>query len=181
MPVILTTAPTSYPITLTDLKDHLRETGTDNDTIILNTLKAATSEAENYTWRKFVTQTWTYYSNGFAHKFELPFGQLQSVTSIKYYDADNVLQTLDASVYDVDTLSDPGVIRLAYGQSWPTVYDRSNAIRIEFVCGYTVIPESIKNAIKLKSEMIYGNLFDSEINGIVRAYESALNPYRLVV
>ena len=65
MPTKLITAPAYYPLTLNELKEHLRETTSDNDNIIFNVLKSATLEAENYTWRKLVTQTWEYYFDKF--------------------------------------------------------------------------------------------------------------------
>jgi hypothetical protein len=46
---------------------------------------------------------------------------LQSVTTVKYYDASGVLQTLASTVYQVDTVSQPGRIVLAPTQIWPTV------------------------------------------------------------
>lgn len=178
MPISLTTAPTSYPINLSEAKDQIRELTADNDTFILNLIRAATDEAEIYCWRRFVTQTWTYYSDSFG-KIVLPYGQLQSVSAVKYYDSSNVLQTLASSVYDVDTISEPGAVSLAYSQSWPQVYAKPNTIEIEYVCGYTSVPESIKQAIKIKVEMLFGNVLSSDMNSLQKTYESLLSPYRL--
>ncbi len=179
MPMTLLTAPTSYPITLDEAKSQLREGTDDNDTLIFGILKAATNDAEVVTWRRFVTQTWTYYADSFG-SLSLPYGQLQSVTSIKYYDSLNVLQTLSTSIYDVDNRSDPGHISLAYSQSWPEVYDKHNAIEVEYICGYTLVPEVIKQAIKLKCELMFGNLFNNEFDTYERSYQMMLDPYRLV-
>lgn len=180
MPTVIAAAPTSYPISLSELKDHLRETSSANDSILYQLIKEATDYIEGYTWRKIVTQSWKYYIDYFTDCIEIPFGQLQSAT-IQYYDADNALQTLSTSVYDVDTYSDPGFIRIKDGQSWPTIYSKANAVIISFTCGYASIPESIKTAVKLKAELLNGNLFDNEVIYLERAIISSVYPYRLCI
>lgn len=178
MPMALLIAPASYPINLDEAKCQLRETTEDNDTLILNIVKAATNDAEVMTWRKFITQTWTYYTTS-LYDLRLPYGQLQSVTSVKYYDSANTIQTLATSIYDVDNRTDPGNITLAYSQSFPEVYDKPNAVEVEYVCGYTLVPEVVKQAIKIKCELMFGNLFNNEISAYERSYQMMLDPYRL--
>lgn len=177
MPTSLVTAGT-LPVSLTEAKNHLRVTGNDDDVLIDNLITSATTSAENDTWRRFTTQTYDVFYDNFAN-VEIPYGQLQSVTSVKYYDTDNVQQTLSSAVYDVDIVHDPGRVTLAYGQSWPSVYDRPNAIEIRFVCGYSTVPEDIKTAIKFKIEMLYGNLFDKEYDILDNAYTNLLTPYEI--
>jgi len=178
MPRSLVTAGAN-PISLKEAKDHLRVNTNDDDLMIKNLITAATTQAENYTWRGLTTQTWDIFHDTFSD-YEIPFGQLQSVTTVKYYDSDDSLQTLASTVYDVDTNTDPGRITLAYGQSWPSVYNKPNAIEIRIICGYAAAPEAIKSAVKINVEMLYGNLFDNEHLQLKRTYESLLSPYRLV-
>jgi len=178
MPKSLVTAGAN-PISLKEAKDHLRVSTNDDDLMIKNLITAATAQAENYTWRSLTTQTWDIFFDTFSD-YEIPLGQLQSVTTIKYYDSDDVQQTLASTVYDVDINTDPGKISLAYGQSWPSVYDKPNAIEVRVVCGYTTTPEAIKSAIKVNVEMLYGNLFDNEHLQLKRTHEALLSPYRLV-
>jgi len=179
----LVTAPTAKPVTLSEVKKHLRVTASDDDKLINSLITAATELAEIYTWRRFITQTWDYFLNDFDYVNTLPYGKLQSVTSVKYYDSSNAQQTIANTVYDVVTDSDPGRVNLAYSQTWPYVYDRENAVEIRFVCGYgaaSAVPEPIKSAIKIKIELLYGNLFPNERDQLEMTYESLLTPYRIM-
>jgi len=178
MPSVLVSNPSGYPVTLQQAKDHLRVSGTSEDALILNLIKTSTAQVENDTRRKLYAQAWNLFLDLFED-IELPFGQLQSVTHVKYYDTDNVQQTLATSVYDVDSSSDPGKILLANNQSWPSIYDRANAIEIQFICGYSSIPPSLIHAVKLKIEELYGGHYPKELEGIKAAYKSLIFPYKL--
>ena len=78
--------------------------------------------AEAITRRAYVQRTLEYTCESFSpYEFELPYPPLQSITSIKYIDADGVLQTVAASVYQLDTYREPGLVKPAWLQSWPTI------------------------------------------------------------
>lgn len=185
MPKTLVTAPSGYPVTLTEAKTHLRVTNTDDDAYINAIINAATAEAETYTRRALLTQTWDVFLDGFSDSMEMPKGQLQSAT-ISYVDSGGATQTLATSVYTVDTDSDPGVIRLAYGQSWPSVHDQANAVTIRIVCGYgnaSDIPMPIRQAILLQIAHLYEArepvVFGASVDAIPMSYESLLSSYRI--
>jgi uncharacterized phiE125 gp8 family phage protein len=77
---------------------------------------------------------------------------IQSITSITYYDANNALQTLSASTYETDLYAEPILIRPAFGQTWPTTYDRFNAVLVTMQAGYgaaSAVPDDAKQAILL--------------------------------
>lgn len=89
---------------------------------------------------------------------ELPVAPLVKVNSIQYYDSNNALQTLATSEYRIDAFSEPGRVQL-FG-TLPDVYDRSDAIIIEYVAGYgadgasaaaqqAAVPEDWKEVVKL--------------------------------
>lgn len=143
MKVELVTLPSQYPISLAEAKKQveLDDDNTTHDTYIKSLIMAATGQAEQYLHRRLVSQTWKYYLNGWPiyDCIILPFGKLQSVTSIKYKDEDGTESTMDSGEYIVDIQSEPGRIVLDYEESWPTdtLYP-SNPIKIEFVCGYYI-------------------------------------------
>lgn len=133
----LVTAPTGMIVSLDEAKKHLNIDHTDDDGYIQALIMSAISSVENITNRRLITQTWKAYSDLFPAYFTLPFGKLQSVTSLKYTDVDGDESTMTASEYIVDIISDPGRLVLADGETWPSdnLYP-SNPIKIEFVCGY---------------------------------------------
>ena len=90
---------------------------------------------------------------------ELYRSPAQSVTSIKYYDADGVLQTWDSSNYILDKSAVPSVITTAPDISYPDTQNRSQAVQIEYVAGYgdtgDDVPAAIRQAILMLASDIY--------------------------
>lgn len=145
MKTVLVTAPTGMVVSLSEAKAHLRVDHASDDGYIQSLLAATVGWVENFTLRRLLTQTWKVFLDEWPDRnyIELPFGQLQSVTSIKYKDTDGTEYTMDSGDYTVDADSDPGRVVLDYGESWPSAtLHPSNPIYIEFVCGYG--PHTIK-------------------------------------
>lgn len=131
------------------------------DSILSMLITAARERAETITQRKFITQTWNGYLLSFSSEedfFEIPFGKLQSVTTLKYTDSDGTETTMTVTTaYLVDSSSEPGRIVLPYGVSWPSFVPYPiTPIDLEFVCGYgdaaSDVPAGIKTAIKMMVE-----------------------------
>jgi uncharacterized phiE125 gp8 family phage protein len=132
----LITAPTEEPVSTETAKLHLRVDGTADDTLVAAYLKAARELGEGLARRAFVTQTlelvidaWP--SNGIL---KLPRPPLQSVTSIKYLDSDEVEHTLSSANYVVDARSEPG--RIMFKSTPSAALSESGAIAVRFVAGY---------------------------------------------
>ena len=191
MKFTIKTAPVKYPVSLKEAKEHLRlEIGqTEDDDYISSLIAAATDKAEQFLHRRLITQTWYYYLEKWpvGDTIIMPFGKLISVTSIKYKDEDGVESTWATSEYIVDIKTDPGEIVLGYGESFPTttLYP-SNAITIEFVCGYGTsgsdVPPMIRSAMLLIIEDLYENR-GTEIIGVstskLKTIENLLLPKTL--
>jgi len=161
MSIALVTQPTKEPITLAFVKPHLNIVIDDDDLILSSYIGAARDHVEKMLSRSLITQTWDYSIDSFADKIEIPKPPLQSVTSIKYRDENGVTQTLGSSVYDVDTGVEPGVIRLAYDQSWPSIRCVSNAITIRFVAGYGDNPGDIPFSVRQAIALFVGHLYEN--------------------
>jgi len=139
-------------ITSSEAMDHARVDEEIERPKLAGLVETATKSAEVFTERRFVEQTWRLKRDCFQEVIELPFPPLISVESIKYIDTNGTEQTLDPSVYTVDTDSEPGRVFLAYDQSWPSIRSERQAVRVEFKCGYGAaadVPPTIKHAIKL--------------------------------
>ena len=134
-----------------------------DDALLTEKLQSAIDDAEDFTGRQLLTATFKSYLDEFpgVDFIELPYGNLQSVTSIKYKDCDGTETTMTVTAeYLVETNGEHrGRIVLPYGCSWPsvTLYP-SNPICIEFVCGWTAaasVPSKIKSAILLGATDLY--------------------------
>ena len=133
------------------------------DDLLTAIIQAARESAEDITRRQLLTATWDYYPDSWPGKdyIKLPFGNLQSVTSVSWKDTDGTETTLTAGTdYLVETNGEGiGRIVLPYGESWPSgsLYP-SNPIKIRYVCGWTTaagLPKNIKRACKFASEDSY--------------------------
>jgi len=195
---------TARPVDLVEVKRQLsiHPTSTDHDAHLEGLILAAHTHVETYTARKLVQQTVTIYRDSWAGDFPLyepgaivlPYGQLASVTSIKYTDTDETQTTWSAANYDVEATQgydpdrDTGRVRLAYGKAWPTasLYP-SRPIEVVFVCGYgsssASIPAPIRHAMLLMIDDMFQHRGDHvPLTGQIanlRAAESLLSAYRM--
>jgi len=147
------TPPAVAVVSAADAKRYLHgvaesETDADPDALV----EAAAAYAQTWLSQQLITATWDLVLPGFpAGVIELT-PPLQSVTSIKYYDWANALQTWDDAEYEVDTDHKPGRVRPASYYSYPATYDRIDAVTVKFKCGYgdaaTAVPANIVLAVK---------------------------------
>jgi len=153
--VSLVTAPTEEPVTTAEARSHLRLDDTDFDTQIANLVKAARGKVEAVTARQLVTATYDLTLDALpvgTATTRLPFGQLQSVTSVTYLDTAGASTTWSSSDYIVSTAEEPGGITPAYGIVWPSARVVKDAATVRFVCGYggaSDVPDGLKHAILL--------------------------------
>jgi uncharacterized phiE125 gp8 family phage protein len=136
------TAPSVEPVSLAEANLHLREDGTDQDTLIQALIKGARQYAEAYTGRAFVARTFELTLPAFpaGGEIEVPRPPLIAVESVKYIDTAGALQTVAAADYQVDTYRAPGLVKPAYGATWPATRSGDyNAVQVRFQAGYAEI------------------------------------------
>lgn len=142
-----------------EAKDWLRVTGTAEDNLILDLIASARQECENYTHVQLLTATYDVFFTEWCDEFEIPRPPLQSITSVNYTDTAGAEQTVNSSLYTVDTSETPGKVRLAYNQSWPSgKRGFPNSIRIRFVAGYlspALVPTQLKSGMALAIGELY--------------------------
>jgi uncharacterized phiE125 gp8 family phage protein len=155
----LATAPTEPAVSLAELKAHLRIEGDAEDGDLALKLAGATEYVAGYLRRCLVTTTYDLRLACWPDRayLDIPLGNLQSVTHIKYTDSAGVEHTVDPATYKlahVYTPADPlavppvvgdgaldagiGRLYLAYGASWPSAtLDTGEPIVIRFTAGGT--------------------------------------------
>lgn len=154
MSLVVLTGPSEEPITLSDVKDHLRITDDDSQDILLTGyITAAREQVEDYLKRALITQTIEeYFDYGFPNVFYLERNSVLSVTSITYTDGAGSTQTVSSSDYVLDNKSQQARVYPTYGSSWPSPRSERNAVKITYQAGYggrNDVPNSIKNALLL--------------------------------
>lgn len=186
MTVKIITAPSVEPVTLAEAKSHCRVDGSDDDALITALIVAARESAEHETGRALCTQTREIAFDEFADELVLRGAPVQSVTSVKYINDSGVETTLANTEYSLDSDSEPGIVSLAYGKSWPTVRLIANAVRVRYACGYglaAAVPQSIKQWILLAVGTMYAQRETVGSNQSAalpdRFWHRLLDPYRI--
>lgn len=150
LPTETTVAPVAEPATIGLVRDWLRLDTNDNDARLVGLIAAARTLIERRAGVRLYTQTVKMRRASFEDEMLLPAAPIQSITSVKYLDEDNVEQTLSGSVYTTTLWGLKPSIQLAYNQTWPTVYDAPDAVRVTAVAGYGDInsqPEDLRLAL----------------------------------
>lgn len=155
--------PSSEPVSVPEVKALLRIETNEEDGVLADMISAAREDVEIALRRQLLTATLVLalddFPTGLHGVICLPRPPIQSVTHIRYLDSGAVLQTLDSAAYQVDTISEPGRIWLADGQTWPSVYTHQlNAVLVTYVAGWPsafAVPAAIRHAIKLRVGDLY--------------------------
>ena len=175
---VVSTVAVSDPLTAAEANLHLRlnsATASADSAIVTRLIAAATEEAQAFTGKQFVDATfdWTLPCfrdprTGDTTTLTLPRCPVDSITHVKYYDTANTQQTLAAANYYTIGLATtttapvtPCRLVLVSTSSWPSLYDRQDAVEIRFKAGYsadsTSVPAAIKAAILMMVDDLYNN------------------------
>lgn len=136
-PVKLITPSTLTPVTLTEAKEHLKVTGSDEDTLIQTYLNAAIKRVENYRQSPVMSSEWELYATHWRTSFNLQKHPVTVINSVKYYDDDNVLQTVDSANYRLQDFRVPCRLEFDSDFTEPSFYDREFPIVVNFQAGFT--------------------------------------------
>jgi len=161
--------PAEYPVTLAEVQKHVEAPEIDFEALLQIFRKAATEEAENFTGRALMEQTWDLYLDAFPvdAPIRIPKPPLIELVGIYARDSAGNEQPVDAATYIVDMDNDPAGqparVMLATGGSWPTADTAANAVRIRFKAGYiddaSPAAANVPYAIKAAILMMVGTLF----------------------
>src|SRR3954447_26991479 len=96
----ITVQPSSEPVSVATFKDHARvNTGTAEDTLIAQYITAARLAFEKRTNLAVKPTTFKLSLDAWSNPIYLPRGIVPSVSSVKYYDTGDTLQTMDPADY----------------------------------------------------------------------------------
>jgi uncharacterized phiE125 gp8 family phage protein len=170
MQLSLKTPPATSPVSVAEAKAHLRVEHSLDDAYIEACINAALERIDGRNgWlrRALINRAYELFLPWFpvARCIALPLPPLQSVTSIKYQDDNDVEQTFSASSYQVIKNEDEGYIYLKTGENWPGgTFERPDAVKIEFVAGYGAtaadVPQNIRQAILIEVGALYAERGD---------------------
>jgi len=131
----VTILPTAEPVSLDEMKLHLRVDHSNDDALITSLIRVAREYAEDVTGKAYIVRTCRQtYDYGWPEIFILrpPLALVSSIT----YDLAGTTTTLASTEYTVDTKSEPARVYPAYGKYWPVVRSIRNTIAINYITGY---------------------------------------------
>ena len=180
MGLVLSTPPTIEPVTLDEVRLHVRYAEDDETSLLEIYAKAAREWCERFTGRQFITASWTlkldafpgaqprrewYYPGGGG--LRLPKPPLQSVTSIQYIDTAGATQTFAAASYDEDIYQEYGRVAPAYQESWPSTREDINAVTIIYVAGYGDERQDVPAPLRQAILLLTGHWFENRESVLV--------------
>lgn len=163
-PYIVTVAPVNKPLTLTEVKTHLKITGSTEDTYLNFLISVVTEFGEKYTKLDFITRTYETFRDSFSNSLEIRRSPVQSITTVAYLKSD-ALTTVSTDVYFLPESDTFPHLALKESQSWPTDEDlREQAVKITFKSGYgddeTDVPDKLREAMLQHLAAMYANRGD---------------------
>lgn len=184
MSFVVVTPPVSEPLTLSEVKDYLKEEDDTHDSLITMLIESSRRAVENYCGMGIMTQTvketFDEFPNAndciFLHRH--PFG---AITQLSYYDGDRATQQLQSNKY---TTAGKGLLTrvgLLPNESWPTIAKQIGAVSVTYTIGYSSaseVPAAIKNAMLLMIANYYDRREDS-VRRMPTQSEWLLDQYKL--
>lgn len=159
----LVSGPAAQPVTLAEAKSHCRIESDDEDVLLQRLIDTATAmvDGRGVLFRAMITQTWAQTGQNWCGKIPLTMTPVQSLSAVKYFDTDGILQTATLSDFRLIGGENLSYVEPVSGASWPQAFDRHDALRVEYVAGYgdasSDVPEVVRNAILMLVGHFYEN------------------------
>lgn len=146
----LITAPTDEPVSLEEVRAHLRLSSTDEDAYLEALTKAVRRAVEGAYDLAVLAQTWELALDTAPRTtaLEVTPAPLLSVTSVTSYDDRDAATVMSSTRYTVDTYARPGRIVLKRDEVWPTDLRVTNALIIRYVAGLAATPATLAEDVK---------------------------------
>ncbi|KQZ94195.1 hypothetical protein ASD64_04810 [Mesorhizobium sp. Root157] len=152
MTLIRTVAPTVEPVTLAEVKAHLRLDHASEDDLLNGLIRAAREEVERATGLALIDQNWrlvldAWPANG---SVAVAIHPVRSIISVTAYGTEGEASLVDPATYQADTISRPARVHF---NGPPKALRAMNGIEIDFSAGFgeagTDVPDLLRRAIML--------------------------------
>jgi uncharacterized phiE125 gp8 family phage protein len=183
------TPPASEPVSLVQIKQHLRVNFSDEDDLIGETIAEARELVEAWSGRALMPTTFKLVMDRFpllpnsqfapgnpsvmapvvqntwpldpsVWAILLPRSPLIAVSSVQYYDTADTLQTMDPATYLIDNISSPPRLAPTTGSYWPSASYRPNAVQVTFQAGYATAA-LVPAALKRAVKLLVGHFYEN--------------------
>jgi uncharacterized phiE125 gp8 family phage protein len=158
MTYALITPPVAEPVTLADLKAHLRLDGDDEDGYLTGLIAVARDHLERTTGLALLTQTWRLYRDAWPEGgiLTLDRGPVRALDAIRTYDELGEEEVVPLATAMLDAASLPARL---YLKVLPAPGQALNGIEVDFTSGFgdagTDVPDGLKRAIILHAAHMF--------------------------
>ena len=169
-------------ISTSDLKNHLRVTSSDEDSLINSYRTAACQFVENYCNTRLTSQSVYFYASTFGAIGEFQISPVISVTAVEYKTSQGGSYiSLGSTNYYVERARVPALIKFMTAPSVDN--DAIAPVRVTATCGYATTPEPLVHAVRLLVAHYFENRQAAEVGFIKEiplGIKSLLNTYRSI-
>ena len=158
-----------FALSIDEINNHLKTdfASISSDPYLKILVKAIEDFGENFTKRAFTQKTYRSYRDFWAPTFLLERSPFVEIDSVKFSDENNVEQTVANSNYYTNFSAFYTNLIFENAFNFPTLSDRVQSIRVDFIAGYGVdnedIPEDLKMAMLNHLAELYSNRGDCGI------------------
>jgi uncharacterized phiE125 gp8 family phage protein len=190
---VRTVAPEIPPVSLDEVKGHLRVDHTDDDELIKALIGAAVTHLDGWSGilgRCMVEQTWRQDFECFASCLSLPLGPVIGIVDVVYKDKHGADQTIDAANYLLRTdaggrsrlefatgVTVPGFVSARYRAGYPTTPAVTGD---DPAPAKSTVPDDLKVAIVMHVKANYDRLTPEERASYDRAFKALIATKRRV-
>ncbi len=152
--------PAVEPVSLPEMKAHLRVDDDGEDELIAGLVKAARMMVEAASRRVLIAQKWRLMLHDWpaTRSLVLPLSPLIAVDTVEVFDAAGIATALPADSIEVDSFEDPPRVDFV---SVPQPGRSRNGIAIAFRAGYGPGAEDVPAPLRLAVKMIVARWFEN--------------------
>ena len=164
MTIARITPPGSEPLSLDEIKDHLRIDHAHEDVLIADLLSAARQHAEHLCGQKIIMLVWRQYESSFPCDFTVPLrvAPVRSVDFVTAFDAQGQPNLVDGSLFELVRGTEPALIK------FDREFDRTrafNGLEVDVTAGMGELGVDIDDAIKRAILLLIAHWY--EFRGLV--------------
>lgn len=185
----LLSGPAAEPVSIDEVKAHLRVDGNSEDALIASLLLTSRLHIEAALGLALMTQHWQLVMDVWpvATTVKIGIAPVQAINEIRVLDRDGASTVVPSSSYALEATGRPARI-VPKDQAWPMPGRKAGGIHIDFVAGFgsaaDAVPSPIRQALLLLVTHWYEHRDPIEIGApataVPQAVSHLLHPYRPV-
>lgn len=181
--LLVQSGPAVEPVTLAEMKAHLRLDGAEEDAVVSACIVAARQACESYTGRSLISQTWQLYLDRWPKgAMRLPRGPVQELLSVAVIGDDGDATLLDGDGFHLDASADPPRLLRKRGAFWTTTARSLAGIEITYKAGYgdswNDVPQALRQGLMMAAAQFYEHREGGGDAHLPPAIAALWNPYR---